>query len=552
MPARSQAVEPAVYEVSFPSPEEHIAAIEATLPTRAQPAVEVMIPIWSPGYYRVEDYAAQVHDLTAHGPEGQVLDVRRIPPNRWRIGAGGMSRIVLSYRLSCTRYFVTTNWVSPELGVLNGPATFITLVGDAKRPQQVHLELPPSWPRVATGLAAAPDGNPHHYQARDYDELVDAPILAGNLQIHEFVVQGVPHYLADAGAPEAWDGDKVAADLGRIVEQTLPLWGKLPYAKYVFLNVFRPGAGGLEHGNSTLLTTRPERAATKRAYDGWLGLAAHEYMHALNVKRLRPVELGPFDYEVPPRTSSLWLAEGVTSYLANLAVARAGLTGVDDFLASLSGTIRQLQESPGRLLQTLEQSSLEVWSNSNSGVGAAPTTVSYYVKGEVVGFLLDARARAATGGRRSLDDVMHAAYLRYGGERGYTPKEFCAVAEEVAGPDLEAWFRKAIASTEELDYSEALEWFGVRFVADGTWSLAVRADATADQAADLRDLLRSRASSHPGSRDEPAGLRELACTHAPFPERENRDSRAQVVAGKRLRCSAQRGQTDSMASHAVC
>jgi len=490
-PTLQEEPEAAVYTVSFPSPEEHLARIEASLPTGGEDAVQVMMPVWSPGYYRVEDHAAQVRDLTARTQDGRALAVERIRPNRWRVESDGAPRVVLTYALLCARYFVTTNWVSPELGVLNGPATFITRVGDAGRPQEVRLDLPPSWPTAATGLPPAPDGHPYHYRTESYDALVDAPIVAGDLAIHEFDVAGVPHYLVDAGAPEGWDGETAARDLRAIVQQTLPLWGELPYAKYVFLNVFRRGAGGLEHGNSTLLTTSPERVSTEQGYDRWLGFAAHEYVHALNVKRLRPVELGPFDYEAPPRTPSLWLAEGVTSYLADLAVTRAGLTSADDFLASLSGTIGELQESPGRLLQTLEQSSLEVWSNSNSGVGAAPTTVSYYVKGEVVGFLLDARVRSASGGRRSLDDVIRVAYRRYGGRRGYTPEEFRAVAEEVAGVDLGEWFRRALASTEELDYSEALDWFGLTFDADGSWNLGVSDGASPEQTAHLRALTRT-------------------------------------------------------------
>lgn len=485
-------VEPAVYTVRFPAPADHLASIEATFPTGGQASIEIMLPIWSPGYYKVEDYAAQVRDLTARTTSGRALAVERIPPNRWRIATGGAERIVVSYGLLCTRYFVTTNWVSPELAVLNGPATFVTPAGDGARPREVIVEAPNAWPVVATGLEevdASGTSGSHRFRADDYDALLDAPIVAGDLDVHPFEVAGVPHLLVDAGAPEGWDGEKVARDLRRIVQQTLPLWGELPYRKYVFLNVFWRGGGGLEHASSTLLTTNPDRITGGNGYRGWLSFAGHEYVHALNVKRLRPVELGPFDYEDPPRTRSLWLAEGVTSYLADLAVARAGLAGRDGFLRSTSGAIRALQSSPGRLQQTVEQSSLEVWTNSNSGVGADASTVSYYVKGQVLGFLLDARVRAATDGRRSLDDVMHAAYARYGGERGYTPEEFRAVASEVAGTDLSAWFDRALASTEELDYGEALEWFGLRFADDGSWLLSARDDATSEQAGHLRALL---------------------------------------------------------------
>lgn len=147
-----------------------------------------------------------------------------------------------------------------------------------------------------------------------------------------------------------------------------------------------------------------------------------------------------------------------------------------------------LQKSPGRLVQTLEQSSYDVWSNSFSGVNPNSNSVSYYVKGQVVAFLLDARLRRATAGRKSLDDVTRLAYKRYSGERGFTPEEFRKTAREVAGIDLTDWFRKSASSTEELDYAEALDWFGLRFAA-GTWKLEMREDATEAQKNRLRAWL---------------------------------------------------------------
>ena len=236
----------------------------------------------------------------------------------------------------------------------------------------------------------------------------------------------------------------------------------------VFLNVFRQGGGGLEHKNSTLLTAAPPRAAYPARNFRWLSFVSHEYFHAFNVKRLRPVELGPFDYEHPPTTSSLWIAEGFTSYYGELIVVRSR-AGHDRTISSrhVSSHIDQLQNSPGRLVQSLEQSSLDVWSSGTSGVGRnRDKTVNYYVKGPIVGFLLDARIQRATAGKKSLDDVMRQAYKLYGGERGFTPDQFRLTAQEIAGVDLKEWFRKNISSTEELDYTEALDWFGLRFAPD--------------------------------------------------------------------------------------
>jgi predicted metalloprotease with PDZ domain len=343
-----------------------------------------------------------------------------------------------------------------------------------------------------TSLDAAPDGFANHYRAEDYDTLVDSPIIAGNLSVQEFEVAGGRHYIASAGEAGQWDSQRAARDIEKIVRATHRFWGFLPFRRYVFLNVFRQGGGGLEHKNSTLITTNTSRLATPQAYLGWLAFVSHEYFHAFNVKRLRPVELGPFDYENPPRTSGLWVSEGLTSYYGQLLVTRAGLSASQDFLAWLSSEIEQLQKTPGRLVQTLEESSLDVWSTPTSGLAqnASATTVSYYRKGPIAGFLLDARIQRATGGSKSLDDVMRLAYRRYSGTRGFTAEQFRMTAEEVAGVSLKEWFRRAISSTEELDYAEALDWYGLRFASseDRAWKLETRAGATESQKTRLSRL----------------------------------------------------------------
>lgn len=495
----AQSLDPIVYTIRAPAPDTHIAEVEASVPTGNQASIELMMAVWSPGFYRVENYAARIQDFTARTPDGASLHVEQPAKNRWRIASLGAPAVIIAYHLLCSGRSVTANWVGTDLAVLNGPATFVTLVEPVKRPSEVRLELPPVWKQSMTSLDAAPDGLPNHYRAPDYDTLADSPIVAGNLTIHEFAVDGSRHYLVDLGDVGQWDGQQAAQQVRKFVQEDRRFWGFLPFKKYVFLNVFRQGGGGLEHLNSTLLTASSTSATpTVR----WLKFVSHEYFHAFNVKRLRPIELGPFDYENPPHTPSLWISEGVTTYYGDLAVDRSGvgasesLSSADDFLSGMSGAIRQLQNSPGRLVQTLEQASLDVWTASNSGVGGnANTTVSYYTKGLVAGFLLDARIRHATNDVKSLDDVMRLAYKRYGGARGFKPEEFQATASEVAGVDLSAWFAKTLVSTEELDYSEVLDWYGLRFAqADRpdpakAWTIEIRADATDAQKHHLEHLM---------------------------------------------------------------
>jgi predicted metalloprotease with PDZ domain len=480
--------EPIIYTVRFPAPEKHFAEVEASIPTGGLPSVELMMAVWTPGFYRVEDYAKKVEHLAARTPDGSVLEVESTRKNRWRMSSKGSSNVVVTYRLACDRRSVTMNWVAPDLVVLNGAAAFVTFAEPERRriPHDVRLELPTGCERSATAIPASPDGRPNHYRAEDYDTLVDSPIVAGDLSIHEFEVDGSRHLLVDAGEVGSWDGERAAKNLERMVRETRRFWGFLPFRRYVFLNVFGRGAGGLEHKDSTLLTAGAGRAGREPGSVRWLSFVSHEYFHAFNVKRLRPVELGPFDYENSPSTKSLWIAEGLTTYFGDLIIARAGLATPREHLAALSSHIGQLQNSRGRLVQSLEDASLDVWASGTSGVGRdAATKLSYYVKGPVVGFLLDARIRRATGDKKSLDDVMRLAYRRYSGEKGFTPEQFRETAEEVAGADLKGWFRKAVASTEQLDYQEALDWYGLRFVpADDpakAWSLEIRDDAIEDQ-----------------------------------------------------------------------
>jgi predicted metalloprotease with PDZ domain len=489
--APAQALDPITYVVRVPAPDAHFVDVEATIPAGGQGSIDLMMPIWSPGYYRVEDYAAQVTNLSARDSRGEAVRVEKPRPNRWRVEAGGARSVVLTYRVSCNQRSVTTNYVDREYGVLNGAPTFITIAERASRQHHVRLELPATWTRAMSGLDEAPAGQPHQFVARDYETLVDSPILAGRLRVTEFSVGGKKHYVVAAGDVEGWDGAATTRDLATFVEESQRFWGSLPYEKYLFLLVFRGGGGGLEHKNSSLSTV----SARGSGVGLWrsTGLLLHEYFHLFNAKRLRPVELGPFDFEAPPATRSLWIAEGLTSYYTGLLMTRAGLQTPEQYLASLSGLIGRLQESPGRLLQSVEHSSLEVWTNSNSGIAPKGSTVSYYNKGQVLGLLLDARVRRLTGGRASFDDVMRRAFARYGGERGFTADEFRGVVEEVAGDDFRGWFRAFVASTDELSYTDLLDWYGLQFVVAGApasaWNLKARPDQTEAQKQNLRAWL---------------------------------------------------------------
>jgi predicted metalloprotease with PDZ domain len=195
-----------------------------------------------------------------------------------------------------------------------------------------------------------------------------------------------------------------------------------------------------------------------------LGLVSHEFFHVWNVKRSRPEALGPFDYENENYTRTLWVAEGVTAYYTDLVPCRAGLTRAEEYLKVLGDLIGKLQNTPGRGHQSLEEASLDAWIKLyRPDENTANTTVSYYLKGALVTWLLDVEIRTGTGGKRSLDDVMKLLLERYSGERGFSDLDVQSTVEEVAGKPLGEFFDRYVRGREELDYGPALKSLGLRF-----------------------------------------------------------------------------------------
>lgn len=422
-----------------------------------------MMAVWTPGSYLVREYERNVEAVAAAGSAGRALAVDKSAKNRWRVATGGEPRITVTYRVYAREMSVRTNWVDAGFAFLTGAPTFLTLASDGPRPHEVIITPAPGWKQSFTGLPPMP-GGPHRYVAPDYDTLVDSPILVGNPSVHEFTVDGRRHYLVNEGEAGVFDGARAARDLQAIVEAHRRMWGALPYDRYLLFNLLTEAGGGLEHANSAVIMASRWTTRTRRQYLNWLELASHELFHAWNVKRLRPVELGPFDYENEVHTRSLWVVEGVTDYYGDLLVHRAGLSSREEYLDSLSSKIEELQTTPGRTVQSAEAASFDAWVKYYRPDENTPNVaISYYVKGAVLAFVLDAKIRRHTAGARSLDDVMRQAYAKYAGTRGYTPGEFRAVAEQVAGVDLEAFWAALVGGTAEVDYGEALEAFGLRF-----------------------------------------------------------------------------------------
>ena len=428
--------------------------------------LELTMAVWTPGSYLVREYSRHVEGVTARSAGGAILDIEKTAKNRWRVAAPPEAEVIVEYRVYCREMSVRTNFVDANLAILNGAPTFMIPLGGEALSHEIRLHLPEAWTDSAVALDRVTSSDPslHIYRSPDFDTLVDSPILIGNLERHGFDIDGVPHELVQVGDYSRWDNVRAAQDVATLTRAQIAFWGAAPYSRYLFLNAVTESGGGLEHKASTLMLTGRWQDGTDKAYRRWLGLVSHELFHAWNVKRLRPAVLGPFDYENENYTRSLWVAEGLTSYYGPLLLRRAGLIDDAQFLEGLSGAVERTEKTEGRHVRSLAEASFDAWIKFyRPDENSRNTSVDYYGKGQVVGFLLDAEIRRRTRNEASLDDVMRLAYERFSGERGFTPEDVRDVVAEVAGRRLDDFFASYVDGTEELDYAAALEWYGLRF-----------------------------------------------------------------------------------------
>ena len=455
------------------------------------------MPVWTPGYYGLFDYAANLRNFAAADDGGRRLTSSKSGPNAWIVQKGSAKTVVLSYDVLATSPFVANAFLDETRGYITPGALFVYVPGQLRRPVTVTIDLHPRWSTVATGLEPVRNRPPHTYRAADFDVLYDSPILMGNLEeLPAFSIRGIRHRFIGYALGE-FDRRPFMDDLRAVVEAGTQIIGEIPYKEYTFIGI-GPGRGGIEHLNSTAVPfsgISSDRAGRIRT----LAFLAHEYFHSYNVKRIRPIALGPFDYDRPNLTDMLWVSEGFTSYYEYLMLVRSGRMAPQELLDALSRTITAVESNPGRLVQSAAASSRETWNQGPFGRGGtgAGRTISYYDKGAVLALLLDLRIRHETKNRKSLDTVMRALYRTYYKRlgRGWTEAEFRRTCEETAGTGLADFFEYA-TTTREIDYDRYLAYGGLRLervpaqpaaeggkVAGPSWRLASIAAPDVRQAA---------------------------------------------------------------------
>lgn len=450
------------YTLAMPAPQTHYFEVETSLSGFSKQYTDLKMPVWAPGSYLVREFSRHVEGFAAQAGS-EALRVEKVAKNTWRVYHPKNKDFTVRYRVYAYELSVRTSFLDAAHGYVNGTSVFMYPAENQAMPSTLEVKPAPGWTQVSTSLK--PAGGQFTFRSSNYDELADSPIEIGTHKVLSFEAAGTPHTIAMFGQGVKYDEAKLLADMKKVCEEAHRVIGKNPLDRYLFIihNIDR-GTGGLEHLFSTTLSVSRNAYSTEGGYKGFLGLVAHEYFHLWNVKRIRPVALGPFNYDQENYTRMLWVSEGGTEYFSNLIVQRAGFVTPDGYLADLSNGIGRVENTPGNKQQSAAESSYDAWikyyrPNENS----ANTGISYYDKGELIGAVLDLMVINETKGQKSLDDVMRYLYDEYytKKQRGFTDEEYQAAVAKVAGRRFDEFFRRHVYGTETLPYETAFGYAGL-------------------------------------------------------------------------------------------
>jgi predicted metalloprotease with PDZ domain len=456
------------YEVSFSEPQAHYVDVAMEISGLKGAHLDLKMPVWTPGSYLIREFAKNVESFEAFNASGSALSVEKINKNTWRVSTQNNGKVKITYRVYSFEISVRTSFVDESHAFLSPAGVFMYPEGQLKTASIITIKPYKNWKKISTGLEMA-DKKINAFIAPDFDVLYDSPFEIGNQDIFEFDASGVKHEVAMYGGGN-YDQEILKRDMAKIVVEQTKTFGVNPNKRYVFIvHNFNSNGGGLEHLNSTVLGASRNSYTTEAGLLRFLNLVSHEYFHLWNAKRLRPIALGPFNYNEENYTTNLWIVEGFTNYYQDIYTKRAGLQSPERYVMNLANTISQVENQPGNRMNPVSQASFDAWikqyrPNENS----ANSTISYYSKGALIALIMDLEIIHSTSGKLGLDEVMKATYDEYfvRKSRGYTDAEFKSMAEKIAGKSFDALYSDHINGVKTIDYNKYLNYAGLTLIDD--------------------------------------------------------------------------------------
>ena len=445
------------YNVAIASVEGQIFHVTTDVKNITEPRLDLSLPTWTPGWYTVENYFKNVLRFKITDSNGNRLQPEMIKKQTWQIETKGLYSLKVEFDYKATVLALNQAKITNDFAFFTGTELFLEVARHRNSPIKVRFDLPKDW-KIISALKETSD--PMVFTATDYDSLVDAPTEMGRFDTTQFQVEGKPHYLVTtpAGALPKEKAEQFAGMLAKVAAAQSSIFGGLPYEKYVYFYFFsRPesnAGGALEHLNSHVafaFSPNPEFM---------IGTASHEFFHLWNVKRIRPVEMWPYDYSRENETPLLWVSEGFTNYYGSIATYRAGVRTREQFVRSVQDAINGVENNEARQFIPPASSSVSTWVGYDTPVAFG---ISYYTQGQNLAALLDLSILNDTNGEAGLDDVMRALYRDfYQKGKGFTTDEMIGIINRLTKRDYNDFYRNYVFGVAVPPYDEILGYAGYR------------------------------------------------------------------------------------------
>lgn len=458
------------YQLTIEEPNTHQAHIKIKFAAdTSKDKYTVSLPVWSPGSYLVREYSRHVSQFRAINEKGQIIYSEQTSKNQWVLDLGhsefatNAKEIEIQYRVYCFEIGVRNSYIDDSHAFIHSPSVFMFVESHTQHPIELRVKFPALWSKIHTGLKDISDGGQDFIYASDnYDDFIDSPLEIGCHESDGFMFDNKPHHLAFYGK-SVKSLTELKPDIEKIVQVVASHFSSVPYDQYIFITHFAPNFyGGLEHKNSTALHFDGRKLNNRKDYLNWLSLVAHEYFHTWNVKRIRPYELGPFDYSNENYTSMLWLAEGLTSFMDELFVYRAQLCTATEYLEMLAANFKNYYSIAGRRFDSLEMSSFNAWVKLyRPDENSANSTISYYLKGGLVFLALNILLRENNSNIETLINKLWDGYLD-NPEVGIKTDEFLKIVTQISNQSVADEFQTMITTTQDIDFESLLLKAGVQ------------------------------------------------------------------------------------------
>ncbi len=461
------------YLVEIESPEQNLVKVTLKLSRPEQvEKLSVFLPSWSPGSYLMREYARHIRRIEFQQENGEVIFHTQKAKGVWELDWNSSqlktptANFQVSYVIYLNELTVRTSHVNISHAFLHGPTYLVGVMGEKLPTPTIEFRFPPVWSKLSTSMKDVSEVREKFlYEAKDYDDLLDCPVEIGCQETDGFEALGKPHHLAFYGTTFPHHED-LKKDIKKVVETVAAHFGnELPYDQYLFLTHFGPKIrGGLEHSSSTVLQYDGRKLGIRREYIGYLSLVAHEYFHTWNVKRIRPIELGPFDYLNENYTTLLWLAEGLTSWMDDLLVYRSGLCSLEEYLDQVKQNLDILNGTPGKKFHSLEMSSFNAWIKLyRPDENAKNSSVSYYLKGGLAFMALHSLLLEKG---KSVDDLLVLLWDRYKHniDKGVTREEVYDMVKILGGDEVLTSFSTMVETTQDIDFESVMKRMGCELI----------------------------------------------------------------------------------------